>query len=193
MTNLTGRPIVDKSPSQQIPSERRVRYAFVVCPICDSTELGRALCRACGGTGQLKAELIRVAPGSAAKSGMSKMKRTSADIKFSNAVRQRDNWTCTVCGQDFRGKEAQLDAMHFVKRRYKALRKGFLAHTGDGCCLAHDLGNALAGCRSCHMRLEGKPENEQHFRQWFGDAQCDALQTEAQQGASKRVKRKVGA
>jgi hypothetical protein len=180
VTNLTGRPVLQKPESKpEVPQEKRERFAWVRCP-CSDPELENVVawpdkCQYCRGKGQLKLKLIRVAPGSAAKSGMSKMKRTPADIKFSNAVRERENWICSVCQKDFKDRPDIFDAMHLIKRRYRALRKGYTAHTGDGCCLKHDLGNSLAGCRSCHMRLEGKPENEQHFRAWFGDAHVDAL------------------
>lgn len=174
MTLNRSTPLKAKTPQN---GAQRIRYAWVICPNCDGK--GNVYfpddCGMCAGEGKIKAELIRVAAGSGAKGGMSKMKRDAADARFSKAIRERENWICTVCHKDFRERPDIFDAMHLIKRRYRALRKGFTKHTGDGCCLKHDMGNSLAGCRSCHMRLEGSPENEQHFRDWFGDAHVDAL------------------
>jgi hypothetical protein len=153
----------------------RIRYAIVSCPVC-VTEIPWSGCIVCAGKGTYRAELIRLDRGSAARGGGRTTKRTTADAKFSKAVREAANWKCSVCQKDFTENPGGLDCMHYIKRGYKALRKGYSAHTGDGCCLRHDLGNALAGCKSCHLRLEGKPEHETHFRDWFGDAHCDALQ-----------------
>lgn len=180
------KPLSRSTPIQRKPIKPaanddgvRVRYAWVVCPFCSTWEGPPtpfdAACPVCLGEEKIKAQLIRVASGSGARGGARKTSRTSADAKHSDAVRERDGWCCTVCHKDFKDNPGGLDAMHFVKRRYRALRKGFEAHNGNGCCLRHDLGNALAGCKSCHMKLEGTPENEQHFRAIFGDAHIDAL------------------
>lgn len=197
MTNLTGRPISGKTRQPSEP-EPRVRYSFNVCPCYDERFSGawvsgtwsRASCRLCDDTGQLKLQLIRLAPGSKAKGWRATVKRTTADDKFSQRVRERDNWTCTVCGRDMSNDRGNLDAMHFIKRGYRALRKGYDKHTGDGCCLRHTMENSLSGCRSCHLRLEDKPENEAHFRLWFGDEQCDQLLSQKPK-SKKTLERKV--
>jgi hypothetical protein len=177
------KPLSRSTPIQRKPLKpaakddgTRVRYAWVVCLTCGNGKyMDPNQCPYCGGSGKIKAELIRVASGSGARGGARKTSRTSADAKHSDAVRERDGWCCTVCHKDFKDNPGGLDAMHFVKRRYRALRKGYATHNGNGCCLRHDLGNALAGCKSCHMKLEGTPENEIHFRNLFGNEHIDAL------------------
>lgn len=194
MTNLTDRPILQKT-SKPV-EEKEKRYAWCVCPNASDFGLknGRCLpglrpCPLCNGDGKLKLELIRLAPGSKAKGGARTTKRTTADAKHSLAVRERDDWKCTYCGKDFSDNHGGLQAAHYVKRRYRALRKGFTSHSME-CCLRHSVDNALSLCIADHLRLENNlAEHERHFRLWFGDEQCDRLRAEAQKNSGKRVAR----
>lgn len=182
MSNITNRPIIGKAGTQ----EKRTRFAWVICP---HPRCGPS-CELCNGAAKLKVELIRVAQGSGSKGGAKAPKRNAADAKHSKAVRERDGWRCTRCGKDFSVNHGGLQAAHYVKRRYKALRKGYSAHTGDGCCLRHSIDNAAALCISCHIRLEGNSaEHEEHFRSLWGDSWCDGLRAESQKRPAKRVKR----
>jgi hypothetical protein len=169
----------------------RTRYAWIVCLTCGNGKyMDPDQCPYCGGSGQVKAELIRVAAGSAARGGPRNTKRTTADAKFSLAVREAANWKCTRCSKDFSDNHGGLQCAHYIKRRYRALRKGYAAHTGSECCLRHSMDNALALCIPCHQLLEGNLAlHEEHFRGWFGDDLCDRLQGEKPK-SSKIVERR---
>lgn len=174
MTSLTGRPIVDKPSAED---SKRERYAWVECP-CQRWRTDGP-CSYCQGVGRLKLPLLRLAAGSKAKGGSNKAMggRTTIDAKFSLAVRERDHWTCSVCLRSFEDNPGMLDAMHYVPRGYKALRKGFDKHSPQfGCCMRHDLDNAKAGCKSCHDAMGRNPSmHDRLFRDWLGDALCDQL------------------
>ena len=72
------------------------------------------------------------------------MKVTKADKYFSNLVRHRDGWRCSVCGTQY-GPDcgASLQCSHFIGRANKAVR--------------FDPDNASAKCAACHFRMEHHP------------------------------------
>lgn len=201
MTNsLTPRPIVPKSTSQQVSSEGRTRWAFVVCPCVtekgfwvsfDSGATG-AECELCQGKGQLKLELIRLAPGSKAKGDRISIKRDVYDDAASKRIRERDNWACTACGKE--PHKQGLHAMHFIGRSHDTLFEGFDQHSkAGGCCLKHTDANLAAGCWGCHTYLDRHAaEREAHFRQLRGDQVIDDLLA-LKAITKKRVKRKAEA
>lgn len=66
------------------------------------------------------------------------------DTNFSNAIRQRDNWTCRrpSCTRSRQAGD-QIDCAHIQGRRHLATR--------------WDARNAIALCRQCHNYFEDRP------------------------------------
>ena len=80
-----------------------------------------------------------------------KIRRDKRDKVFSDLVRSKYFWTCTVCGRYFpEGSRQGLHCSHFYSRRHKGLRY-------------HPL-NAAAHCFGCHQRLG---ENPLEFAAWI--------------------------
>ena len=71
------------------------------------------------------------------------MKRNKYDAVFSDCIRERDGWTCQVCGKSYPPKSQGLHCSHFYSRRHQATR--------------YDPNNACAKCFSCHQRMGGNP------------------------------------
>ncbi len=93
---------------------------------------------------------------------MGGIKRTPADIAFSNAIRERADWKCEreECGTT-RG-DGRLECSHFYGRRHRGLR--FLP---DNCaCL----------CHNCHRFFTEDPAAHVHwFTQHVGEGMMDIL------------------
>ena len=150
----------------------RIRYAWVVCVYC--ADLG-GLCPYCAGTRKVKAELIRVAAGSGAKSGRTGIKMTAEDKVWARQVKQRDHHRCIRCGRG--SPDWQVHAAHIFGRRSKATRT--------------NLDNGLTLCVECH---KWNHENPAEFKQFvieeIGQTAYDELQQLAE-STQKRVKRPV--
>lgn len=121
----------------------RERYAWVVCPC--RLPSGPAVvgeCNLCDSAGRLCLPLIRLAAGSAARSGMGKIRYTAADRAWAAEVKQRDGRRCRRCG---RGAPdgVRLQAAHITSRRNGAQR--------------HDLGNGVTLCVACHRWADADP------------------------------------
>ena len=90
------------------------------------------------------------------------IRRDQADIWFSKVVRARDQW-CMSCG-----KTENLQAMHIVGRRNKAVR--------------WSLDNAVTGCAGCHRYYT---ENPLAFHDWLrtllGDGHLEMLREKARE------------
>ena len=70
------------------------------------------------------------------------MKRTKADIAFSNFIRERDNWQCQKCSREFNRDcdTTNLHCSHFKGRRNQAAR--------------YDPENCIALCLNCHKYFD---------------------------------------
>ena len=91
-----------------------------------------------------------------------KIRRYAADVQFSYCVRERANYRCEYCHNDYRQRPQGLDCSHLFSRGIWALR--FTAS------------NAFAHCMSCHMKLGNNPVI---FTQWatkkLGEGQIGLL------------------
>lgn len=101
------------------------------------------------------------------------MKRNAEDARFSNMIRERDEWTCQRC------------------------RTAYLPNPGPALACAHmfsrgklntrfDPENACALCYGCHRHLDTHPDlKREFFRARLGDAVFEALELRSNQ---RRVK-----
>lgn len=67
------------------------------------------------------------------------IKRTTADIAFSKAVRESFDWECQVCHSYGKHNPAMMDCSHIISRANRRTR-----FTVD---------NAICLCRSCHEKM----------------------------------------
>ena len=77
------------------------------------------------------------------------MKISPADKYFSLCIRERSDWNCEHCGNNYRHRPQGLHCSHLFNRRHYAVR-----HCPDNC---------FAHCYSCHVRLGGNPVE---FTRW---------------------------
>jgi hypothetical protein len=104
--------------------------------------------------------------------GVSGIRRDAADKRFSDQIRERDNWTCRRCGSTPVSHQG-LDCAHHFTRRTRATR--------------FDPDNALALCTGCHFHLDGHPiEKEAFWRSVIGNERFEALAARAH-GRRNRV------
>jgi len=97
---------------------------------------------------------------------MSGIRRTQADVRFSQQIRERDRFTCQRCGFTHPSNSRGLHCAHHFTRRTKATR--------------FDPDNALALCYGCHQYLDSHPwEKEAFWRSEIGDERFDALAARA--------------
>ncbi len=93
---------------------------------------------------------------------MFRLKRSKADILFSNYIRARANWTCERCHTQYSPPTSGLHCSHFFGRSNKAVR--------------WDTDNASALCWGCHQRLGSQPvEHTEFFIKRLGQKKYDAL------------------
>jgi 5-methylcytosine-specific restriction endonuclease McrA len=93
---------------------------------------------------------------------LSGIKRTAEDIRFSKAVRERDNYTCMRCGKQHERNSMGLHCAHNHTRRIKATR--------------HVMTNALALCYGCHQHIDSHAEDKETlFRLRFGNEEYDRV------------------
>lgn len=76
------------------------------------------------------------------------MKRDALDAAFSEAVRERDNWTCQRCGivdtaAQMGERPSFMDCSHVFSRRYVSTR----TYPDNALCL----------CRGCHRKMGDRP------------------------------------
>ena len=76
---------------------------------------------------------------------MTGIKRTPADIAFSQCIRERSGWTCERCGISYPDNSAGLQCAHIFGRANKAVRLEPL--------------NAVSLCGGCHMYFTANPMN----------------------------------
>lgn len=94
---------------------------------------------------------------------MAKLKRTPADIAYSNCVRERENWICGNCGTEYpdaqmKGNSLSLDCSHHEGRGNWSVR--------------FDPDNAECLCCACHFSDGG---TERRARKVLGDGKYDRL------------------
>lgn len=104
-----------------------------------------------------------------------KTKLRPTDVRFSNYIRERDNWHCQYrfkCSGliDFRANKGGLTTSHFHKRRKESVR--------------FDPENSDAACRPCHRFVEDTPEGQQALKAWklnqLGEQRYKLLEVRAQ-------------
>jgi len=78
------------------------------------------------------------------------MKRDKLDVVFSNLVRERANYICEVCGNNYRYRTQGLHCSHLWGRRNRSTRW----HPE----------NAAAKCFGCHKKLSERPVE---FGEWI--------------------------
>lgn len=94
---------------------------------------------------------------------MAGIKRTPADARFSNAIRDRDGWTCQRCGAIYFAPTRALHCAHYFTRRTRATRL--------------DLDNALALCYGCHQFVDShKAEKDALWLSKLGATRFEALE-----------------
>ena len=77
------------------------------------------------------------------------IKRTMADVYFSKAVREAQDYICESCGHYGRHEPQAMDLSHYFGRRHKRTRFEPL--------------NASCLCRGCHNRLGESPHDHRAF------------------------------
>lgn len=92
------------------------------------------------------------------------MKRDATDARFSDIIRERDEWTCQRCGRQYDPHPGPaLACAHIFSRGKPATR--------------FDPENACALCYGCHRHLDTHPVlKEAFFRGRLGDERYEALQ-----------------
>lgn len=75
------------------------------------------------------------------------MKHKSLRANFRKAVFERDNYTCQICGRNYKSEEAEeyLDAHHITNRK-NFVNGGYVKENGISLC--------KHGERSCHWKAE---------------------------------------
>lgn len=80
------------------------------------------------------------------------IKRTPADVAFSNCIRERSDWTCERCGTQYQPKARGLECSHGHTRGKWGVRFVGL--------------NAEALCTGCHFREGGLARLEKVWTDW---------------------------
>lgn len=78
-----------------------------------------------------------------------KLKRTKADIAFSNYIRRKAKWVCEFCHTDYSHNHGYLDCSHFFSRQYRSVR--------------FDPLNAICADKKCHDWLGKNPDDHRAF------------------------------
>ena len=91
------------------------------------------------------------------------MKRDANDAKFSDMIRERDQWTCQRCGKIYVPPTRALHSAHMFSRGKPRTRMDPL--------------NACALCYGCHRYLDTHPDlKRKFFRARLGDEVFEALE-----------------
>ena len=94
------------------------------------------------------------------------IRRTAEDARFSNMIRERDNWTCQRCGKRYEPPTRALHCAHLFTRRTKATR--------------FDPDNATAACYGCHQFLDSHPASKhEFFFKLLGEKRFEAVAAKA--------------
>lgn len=94
------------------------------------------------------------------------MRRTTADIKFSKMIRERDHFTCQRCGARHTPTSRGLHCAHLYTRRTGVTRL--------------DPDNAIALCYGCHQYVDSHPEEKTElFRFILGPTRFDEVSARA--------------
>ena len=102
------------------------------------------------------------------------MKRTAADARFSQQIRERDGFTCRRCGAMHLPNSKGLHCAHMFTRRLQVTR--------------FDPDNAAALCYGCHAYVDSHPsEKLAFFRGLLGDERFDALAARAHSKRDRRT------
>jgi len=80
------------------------------------------------------------------------VRRSTCDALFSKLIRERDDYTCQICGENFRDNPGFLDCSHHIGRA-----RGSTRFYPD---------NASSKCRDCHNDLDRRPLD--HY-EWVRD------------------------
>ena len=102
------------------------------------------------------------------------IKRTKWDKVFSDAVRERDNWTCQRCRKYYpEGNRQGLHCSHFFGRRKYSVRFDFV--------------NAEALCYGCHQYFTSNPQHHrEHKIRKIGSREFQKLEVRSNTTGSKR-------
>lgn len=190
MTNLTGRPVLQKTPKPAPAKEPKVRQAFVECPCTTGAPIAvLGVCKLCAGSKKLKLPFIRMAPGSGKNPKQTKI--TPEDREWSYKVRERDGWKCRWCGKQHTPRFSEnaqrlvcpsLQAAHLFRRGHGNTRLDLL--NGFAMC-----GGQHHSC--CHTYVDS---HRDEFLEWarkeLGDAVFEDLQARSKV-TKKRAARKL--
>ena len=90
------------------------------------------------------------------------IKRSAADIAFSNAVREAFDYDCLSCGINGRHTPATTDCAHVFSRKHRSTR--------------WTVANAVCLCRSCHQKMADRPlVFAELVKEWLGEERYDEL------------------
>lgn len=95
------------------------------------------------------------------------MKRTAADIRWSKAVRERDDYICQRCGKQYDRSSFGIHAAHIFSRGIMRTR--------------HDIDNGITLDYGCHRVFDAmsKEDRESFARSILGDEKYEALRVRA--------------
>lgn len=95
------------------------------------------------------------------------MKRTAADRRWSQEVRERDDYTCQRCGRMHERNSVGLHAAHIFSRGIMRTR--------------HDIDNGISLCYGDHRWFDSrsKEDREAFARNILGDERYEALKIRA--------------
>lgn len=104
---------------------------------------------------------------------MAGIKRTAADKRFSDFIRERDHWRCQRCAAQFVPPTSGLHCAHNFGR---ACKRCTAKNPQPHVCHRMDPSNAVALCYGCHRWLsQHKDEQEALFRGKFGDEEYERV------------------
>jgi predicted restriction endonuclease len=93
---------------------------------------------------------------------MAGIKRTAADIAFSDAIRESFDYECVECGINRRTDPGRMDCSHVFSRKHRSTRWTVV--------------NALCLCRSCHQKMTDRPlVHAELVKEWLGQRAYDDL------------------
>lgn len=90
------------------------------------------------------------------------IKRTAADIAFSDCIRESFDYVCAHCQIHGRHNTGKMDCAHVFSRKHRSTR--------------WTVANALCLCRSCHQKLADRPlVFAELVKEFLGKKAYDAL------------------
>lgn len=104
-----------------------------------------------------------------------KIRLARADAEFATAIKERDGWTCRLCGRT-KAQGYVMHAAHVFTRRARSTR--------------WDPQNCYTLCFVCHRFAHEWPTLfHQNIREWLGDEMYEALERRAKTPAKVRETR----